>query len=305
MHYVLVKDGRVAHIWHGPIPKGIANTYPVAPGSAHVGDRWEGGAAVKDAPIVTIDEINAECERRILALYPVARQLNIIDEGTPAEQQEFKDRRNGLRACARALIAMSPIPTNYRDDRFWVGAPFQGSPRPMEYHAGFGQMGYAGPQIGIGHPQVPYGYAPGAPSTNQPIIMMQAPSPQAPIIINGAQPGTTVIQGPAQVQPQVIQPPHVNIVQPAQVVAPATAQPEARGLPSPDPVTSSQPVIDEDEILYETAARALQGHEAAVQYMTEIASAVGRDMKEYCEELMRQRFERFDRVLRAKAASAV
>ena len=129
MHNVLIRDGVVAHVWRGPIPDGIPNTFAVAPDSAHVGDRWENGTAVPAPKPVTVDEINAECERRILAVLPLTRQLNIVDEGTAAELQDMKDKRNALRSCARALISIQPSPANYRDDRYWVGAPWGSEPR--------------------------------------------------------------------------------------------------------------------------------------------------------------------------------
>ena len=181
MHHVLIKDNRVAHVWHGPIPNGIPDTHAVAPGSAHVGDAWEAGAPVPKAPAVTADEVNAECERRILALFPIARQLNIIDEGSPAELQDMKDRRNGMRGCARALAYMQPIPGNYRDDRFWQGAPFQSPSYPPAYpqQQGYPQQQQLGYDPRMQQPmQAPWGYGGGG-GTNQPIIMMQAPAPGA------------------------------------------------------------------------------------------------------------------------------
>lgn len=307
MHHVLVKDNKVAHVWRGPIPKGISNTFAVAPGSAHVGDDWDSVAmsAVPKAPSITIDEINAECERRILELYPLARQLNILDEGSQAELQEFKDRRNGLRASARALAMMNPIPVNFRDDRFWSSPPFGG------YAGGYGQQqnhGMANAN-GMGMQMLP-GY--GGAHTNQPIIMMQAQPAAAPIIINGASPGTTVIQGPAQVQqPQT---PQINLVspQPQQVTAlphsqsatPSAPQAKPMGLPAPSndtPPTHPVSAIDKAEIIYETAARALSGQDTAIAYMTNIANAKGTDWKALSEALMKERFDRFDKVLKEAA----
>lgn len=288
MHHVLVKNNKVVHVWHGPIPPGIDNTFAVAPDSAHVGDDWDGQRAVPQAPAIIPDEVNRECERRILELFPITRQLNIIDEGTPAEVDEMKQKRNALRACARALCSMQPIPQNFRDDRFWVGSSFNGGNGSPQTTLNYQQSQSGYPQLG---------YAPG---TNQPIIMMQAPAQPAPIIINGAAPGTTVIQGPASVQHPVA--PAINVVQPS--TAPALPQAgystsAPAGLPAPH---RAGHVIDEDEIVYETAARALAGSDAAIAYMTAIAAKNGSEWKPYCEALMKDRFERFDKVLKAKAA---
>lgn len=307
MHHVLVKDNKVAHVWKGPIPKGIGNTYAVAPGSAHVGDEWDAVSmsAVPKPPMVTPDEVNAECERRILERYPVARQLNILDEGSQAELSEFKDQRNGLRACARALILMQPIPGNYRDDRFWSGVPFGVSSYGAANWTGAQQQMGMMPN-GMGMQMLP-GY--GA-HTNQPIIMMQAPvppAPAAPIIINGASPGTTVIQGPAQVQqPQAA--PHINLVSPVpQQVAslPVQSQPQpepqrAMGLPSPRQTAAQPPLMPggltehEQELVYETAARAMAGQDYAIGKMEPIARLHGMSLEDYCNLLLAQRHEKFE-----------
>ena len=77
------------------------------------------------------------------------------------------------------------------------------------------------------------------------------------------------------------------------------------GLPSPSNDThpaSVIPAIDEDEIVYETAARALAGQDSAIGYMTDIALSRGTDWRSLCEALMKERFERFDKVLKAKAS---
>lgn len=69
------------------------------------------------APIVP-DQVKAECERRILARYPLGKQLTLMDEGGPAAE-DMRVFRDAMRDAAHRIEAMTPIPPDYREDGHW------------------------------------------------------------------------------------------------------------------------------------------------------------------------------------------
>lgn len=68
---------------------------------------------------VTAADVKAEAARRILARYPLWKQINIIREGDVAlaEMSAFIDR---IRVQSDALEALVPIPVTFREDKHWL-----------------------------------------------------------------------------------------------------------------------------------------------------------------------------------------
>lgn len=65
----------------------------------------------------SVDQIKAECGRRIEALYPVWKQINMMrDPNAFAFEFQWIDRMRGV---SDALEGMDPRPVDYRDDRHW------------------------------------------------------------------------------------------------------------------------------------------------------------------------------------------
>ncbi|MHB1086459.1 MAG: hypothetical protein ACYCZ0_01800 [Minisyncoccota bacterium] len=68
---------------------------------------------------VTPDHVRQEAERRILARYPIWKQVNVLREGGEAlaKMAAFVD---GIRAASNQLEKMRRIPADYREDRHWL-----------------------------------------------------------------------------------------------------------------------------------------------------------------------------------------
>lgn len=64
--------------------------------------------------------IKAEAQRRIEARYPMWKQMNIHREGGAALEamSAFID---AIRSRSNKLEAMTPVPPDLTDDRWWVG----------------------------------------------------------------------------------------------------------------------------------------------------------------------------------------
>lgn len=68
---------------------------------------------------VTPDHVRQEAERRIVARYPLWKQINIMRDGgeAAAAMATFID---GIRARSNATEARKRIPADYRDDSHWL-----------------------------------------------------------------------------------------------------------------------------------------------------------------------------------------
>jgi hypothetical protein len=97
---------------------------------------WYIGWTVEDIP-ATADGVKAEAYRRIIAIVPEWKQRNLTAQAAQlaekgranwtAEElgawnagQVIWDQVAAIRAKSDALEAMSPIPVDYKDDRWWV-----------------------------------------------------------------------------------------------------------------------------------------------------------------------------------------
>lgn len=63
--------------------------------------------------------MKAEAHRRIIAAYPLWRQVNIVRDGgdSLAEMAAIID---GLRAKSNEIETMAPIPPDFRHDSYWA-----------------------------------------------------------------------------------------------------------------------------------------------------------------------------------------
>lgn len=68
---------------------------------------------------VTADMVKAEAERRILAQWPISKQLNVLREGDLEAVANMSAAIDAMRAASNRLEAMQPIPANYTADSFW------------------------------------------------------------------------------------------------------------------------------------------------------------------------------------------
>lgn len=97
---------------------------------------WVIGWIVEDVP-VTVRQVKAEAYRRIVAIVPEWKQRNLTAQAAQlaekgrtnwtAEElaawdagQAIWDQVAAIRAKSDALEAMSPIPVDYKDERWWV-----------------------------------------------------------------------------------------------------------------------------------------------------------------------------------------
>jgi hypothetical protein len=97
---------------------------------------WTVGWTIEDVP-VTSQQVKDEAYRRIIAIVPEWKQRNLTAQASQlaekgranwtAEElaawnagQVIWDQVAAIRAKSDALEAMSPIPVDYKDDRWWV-----------------------------------------------------------------------------------------------------------------------------------------------------------------------------------------
>jgi hypothetical protein len=72
---------------------------------------------VREPDPVTVAEVKAEAERRLRVTdWMVIR----ASEGGAAVPPDVLSQRAAIRAASNALGAMSPIPTSYQDDIWWI-----------------------------------------------------------------------------------------------------------------------------------------------------------------------------------------
>ncbi len=59
-------------------------------------------------------QVKAEAERRIMADFPLWRQMNMIRAG------EDLSAIDAIREASNLIEAMEPIPLDFKDDRYWL-----------------------------------------------------------------------------------------------------------------------------------------------------------------------------------------
>jgi len=248
--------------------------------------------------LVHPEEVDTECRRRILSVYPDAVQHNIDREGSDDQKRTMQLIINGLRNSAWMLKSMRRIPTDFRDDRYWSGewrptvesmsfggAPQQQSPALPWY----GQPMMGMPPWGMMQPQAP-------------VVVMQSPPQAAPIVINGAASAPpTVFQSPNDTRVVQVPAPHPA----AHVHAPTAPQPtplasEAQASLPPPAGQALRPTAGgmteaqfqagrREQLLVETAQAASNGSDVARQWMAELAAKAGQNVDEYIAGVMAKR----------------
>lgn len=263
--------------------------------------------------LVHPDEVDTECRRRILLMYPDATQHNIDREGTDEQKRTMQLVINGIRNSAWMLKTMKRIPADFRDDRYWSGEW-----RPTIESMAFGGHAQTQPAALPWHQQMPMGLPPWMMMPQQsPVVVMQSPPQAAPIVINGpAAPGPMVFHGPAEtkvVQPPATAPTQVFVPsQTAQAAALPTQTPAApAGLPAPASERVSPPGLSEEQfqawrreqLLVETAQAASNGSDVARQWMGELAQKAGQDVDAYIADVLAKRVSDMRAVVMGEAES--
>lgn len=316
MDTILVENGRVARVWHGHTPKGVAGqTFTVPDGVAVPGMLYAGGVLSHAPLVVRPHDVKAECQTRILDAYPLARQQALTMDGG-ADYDEMVAEITRLRLLSRQICRMRPIPQDFRDDNHWTGNPLRD--------------GLAGAAPGATQPQSALGgqYAPA--SAGGPAASVFSPTIHiAPAAVNvtntactgpssGSGGGTETVATPAgaggTAAPEA----------PSWVVA--SGAPELPPLPNVDPpeaamskIAIAAPVAGQGggveqhrrsaadainsaladvianlwpatkEVAAENAARAMKGNDAAFELIAPRAEAAGQPVAEYCDAVLTER----------------
>ena len=242
-------------------------------------------------PSVLPDQIIRECLRRIEARYPHTVQTVLVgDGGEPATAMMLEIER--LRACQDHLLAMTPLPGNFRSDHVWQGYPpgfrFQtvvsqvAAPAPVAAPVAAPVQPAQAPNIIVvpsGNQQIVYGgphpgYAPVPPD--------QFPSPVAGI--PNVPYGTPM---PAPVQPadvpQAMPPDSVSVARPVVPTTTVTDPVAVTSRPPPEVWSSGK------EALFLASVRAVNGDHASAELLTEFASEVGLDVSTFCQRVISER----------------
>lgn len=69
------------------------------------------------SPLPTKNDINAEAKRRIRAIYPEYKQMNVLMSGTDEEKQGMREFIEHIRKKSNLLVE-KPVP-DYTDDKHW------------------------------------------------------------------------------------------------------------------------------------------------------------------------------------------
>lgn len=242
------------------------------------------------------DEVINECRRRIEAIYPPTVQTVVMLGGGEA-MQRMAAVIQCLRARSEELLAMSPIPHQYRSDHYWhvpnvipsivagaaaVAAP--AAPNP----------------ITIVMPQMPP-----QPQVQQQPVIVQMPS--HPVQVAAPQPLPALYPAPAAAPappPQIAAPRPASVPaahSPASAAASRPAQLAApRAASAPDGSRSDAPPIgveidgevlwsEGSERLYRLCIQALEGHGGAVKTIADLAERERIPMRSFAERVISER----------------
>ena len=120
---------------------GVEMTVPEAPGNRHYAMILEAIAAGETVTIeervITVQEVKAEAQRRILHILPEWKQRNLTaraaelaikgvqnwsldEQAEVAAGQALWDQIKIVRTKSDELEAMNPIPIDYSDDKYWT-----------------------------------------------------------------------------------------------------------------------------------------------------------------------------------------
>lgn len=300
--YVTVSNGRVNQVFHGHKPRDI-EAIEVQAGTAAPGMTFADGVLGQAAIKVEAHDVRREARRRILIAYPWERQASLQQDGG-AERDAMLGEISRLRLCSRALCRLSPIPADYREDRYWQGSPLTGATSPT-----------AAPQA-----------APGAQVVVVPVYQPAGgPQPPAPNVINISGPPVTVTQvagsptehaSAALGQPPPMPPAAGGLAPPPGPALTAAPQPVPRAAsgvpPSPEQLAAPDPIrtVNDDvlrsmeeiwpqakEVAAEHAARAMKGSDEALELIAPQARAAGLEPAAYCQQLLFERVAAHRKIL--------
>lgn len=254
-----------------------------------------------DPPLFPVhaDEVIDECRRRIEAIYPPTVQTVVLLQGGDA-MERMRANIAALRACQEELLAMSPIPHQYRSDHYWrVPSVLGNAPGQFVQPAAVSPVP---PQVIVVPQQA---IAPPAAAPPTPVIVQMMPAqpmqvaPAQPVHVAPMQtvPPSALHAVPAQ--SNAVQVPagsrRAESVTPPVVAAPPSVpsvSPRAERLPVAAP-PSRDPGIevwDENaERLYQTCRRALEGDGKAHDMIKTLAEIERIPVRSFCERVISER----------------
>lgn len=248
------------------------------------------------------DEIIDECRRRVEAKYhPTVQSVIVGDGGDPASAMLLEVER--LRACQDHLLAMTPLPHNYRSDHFWQGYPpgfrfqtvvnqVQGvqQPAPVAAPVQAQQPQIIVVPVGGGGQQVVLGGM----GTDQARVvsnppMMAAPSEfvQHPVYSVPPQmgmPSPACDQPVMQAAPQPMQSPSPYVPPVSNRSAPPQQPQPAQQQRRSDRIWSAN-----HEAMAQAATKALDGDVASQSLLRPFANEMGLDLNTFCQRLVSER----------------
>lgn len=236
------------------------------------------------------DEIIDECRRRVEAKYhPTAQSVIVGDGGDPASAMLLEVER--LRACQDHLLAMTPLPHNFRSDHFW-----QGYPPGFRFQTIVNQV--------AGAPQQSAQVAP----------PVQAPAPQIIVVPVGGGGQQVVLGGMGTEQARVVSNPPMMAApnglghppvysMPPQMGMPAHAPVQAQSGFTPPTVHRAAPIPRHEpqqrrsdriwsanhEAMAQAAIKALDGDMASQNLLRPFANEMGMDLTTFCQRLVSER----------------
>ena len=273
-------------------------------------------------------EVIDECRRRIEAQYPPTVQTVVLgDGGDPSSRMLHEMER--LRACQDYLLAMSPIPHQYRSDHYWQGYPpgfrfqtiVQGvQPVPAQQPAPYPVYGQA--SHAVAPPQIintiTVGAQPGQmmppamPSMGPPLAMPYHGAHMAPSHTpfqqpaNGFQPPLHTASQPDPSSPwqQAGGDPQAA-VRPAPTAPPEpAAAPRAGSAPASDPSAKPiEPWSRQKEALYTASMAAIGGDAKAQAKIKPFADLYSLTVHEFCLCVIAERNQTVDVVTHQRAAA--
>lgn len=263
-----------------------------------------------DVPVLPVhpDEVIDECRRRIEAIYPPTVQTVVLMAGGEHLERMRADIA-ALRARQEELLAMSPVPHQFRSDHYWRVPSVLGTAPTQIVTATPPPSPPAPPQVIV--VQQPAA-APAAPQ--QPVVVQMVPPQQTamPVPMPGlvaaapyhpaaaVAPVAPVVHAPAGSSrhepapvpvPGAVTSPSVPVVQPRTTSAPAAR---------PDPGIE---VWDENaERLYQACKRALEGDGAAYKQVETLAKLERIPVRSFAERIVSERARTLEVFSRMQAA---